>query len=211
MKIIKQSHEIKFITPNALQVIEEAARNSHKSEDKITEGSAGRLIKALLNMKPVPHSSVLRFATATVRLITDRGVMAEITRHHHTDFCIESTRYCLYDGEMEFIKPVWYREEDRDRMETKSSVWNFACLQSERCYHNMLMYRAKPEEARQVLNMSLKTDIMMTGNLEAWRSVFIARTHKSAHPQMRALMIPLLKELQSRIPVVFDDINAEEK
>lgn len=206
MKIIEHSHEIKFITPNALQVIEEAARNSHKSEDKIGEGSAERLIKALLNMKPVPHSSVLRFATATVRLITDRGVMAEITRHHHADFCIESTRYCLYDGDMEFIRPCWLDSCNVGMEE----FWRRGCYESEQCYLGMIRNGAKPEEARQVLNMSLKTDIMMTGNFEAWRSVFIARTHKSAHPQMRALMIPLLKELQSRVPVVFDDINAEE-
>lgn len=29
---------------------------------------------------------------------------------------------------------------------------------------------------------------------------------KGGHPQMRELMCPLLKELQSKIPVVFDDI-----
>lgn len=207
MKIINQSHKIEFITPNALEQIELAARNSHKSEGRICEGSAARLIKGLLSAKPIPHSSVLRFADMTVRLITDRGVMAEITRHHHVDFCIESTRFCRYDGEIEYIKPTWYVESEQDKLETKSSVWFHACTCNSRSYANMLRYKATPEEARQVLNMSIKTDIMMTGNLEAWRNVFIARVHKSAHPQMRALMIPLLKEVQQRIPVVFDDIE----
>ena len=46
----------------------------------------------------------------------------------------------------------------------------------------------------------------MTANYREWRNIFKLRTPVAAHPQMRELMCPLLKELQSKIPVVFDDI-----
>ena len=45
-----------------------------------------------------------------------------------------------------------------------------------------------------------------TANYREWRNIFKLRTPVAAHPQMRELMCPLLKELQSKIPVVFDDI-----
>ena len=65
----------------------------------------------------------------------------------------------------------------------------------------------KPEMARSVLPNSLKTEIVMTTNLREWRLIFKLRTAKAAHPQMRELMVPLLKEIKELIPVVFDDIE----
>jgi len=40
-----------------------------------------------------------------------------------------------------------------------------------------------------------------------WRHIFSLRCSPKAHPQMVALMLPLLKELQSKLSVVFDDIQ----
>jgi len=36
------------------------------------------------------------------------------------------------------------------------------------------------------------------------------RCQKAAHPQMREIMIPLLKEFQKRIPILFDDFLIKE-
>ena len=52
--------------------------------------------------------------------------------------------------------------------------------------------------------------LVMTTNYAEWRHILKLRTAKGAHPQMRALMIPLLEELQETIPVIFDDIKVEE-
>ena len=35
------------------------------------------------------------------------------------------------------------------------------------------------------------------------------RCQKAAHPQMREIMIPLLKEFQKQIPVIFEDFKIE--
>ncbi len=53
---------------------------------------------------------------------------------------------------------------------------------------------------------SLKTEIIMKCNFREMRHILTLRCGKSAHPQMRALCLPLLAELKSKIPVVFDDI-----
>ena len=70
----------------------------------------------------------------------------------------------------------------------------------------MLELGLTPQEARSVLPNSLKTEIVMTANIREWRSFFKLRVDKAAHPQMRELTIPLLKEMKETIPVVFDDI-----
>jgi len=36
------------------------------------------------------------------------------------------------------------------------------------------------------------------------------RTAKAAHPQMQEVTRPLLKELKTRLPIIFDDIEVEE-
>ena len=79
------------------------------------------------------------------------------------------------------------------------------CFQ-ERAYLNLLELGAKPEQARSVLPNSLKTEIIMTCNLREWRHIFLLRSSSKAHPQMREIMIPLLKELSEKIPIIFDDI-----
>lgn len=48
-----------------------------------------------------------------------------------------------------------------------------------------------------------------TGNYREWRHFLKLRTSKAVHPQMREVAIPLLEELKSRLPIVFDDIIVE--
>ena len=77
-------------------------------------------------------------------------------------------------------------------------------------YFSLLDSGATPQEARSVLPNSTKTEITITANYREWRNFFKLRTAKAAHPQMREVTIPLLKELKERLPIIFDDI-AEEK
>ena len=44
-------------------------------------------------------------------------------------------------------------------------------------------------------------------NIREWRHFFRMRCSNAAHPQMQELTRPLLKEFQSKIPVLFDDIT----
>jgi thymidylate synthase (FAD) len=73
-------------------------------------------------------------------------------------------------------------------------------------YNKLIELGATPQEARSVLPNSLKTEIVMTMNLREWRHFFTLRTSPAAHPQMREIAIPLLKEFQKRIPVIFSGL-----
>lgn len=43
-------------------------------------------------------------------------------------------------------------------------------------------------------------------NLREWMHFFKLRATTYAHPQMREVVLPLLKKFKELIPVVFDDI-----
>jgi len=204
MKIIKQSHEILHVTPNILQRIESAGRTAYKSEDRITPDSAESFVKMITR---TGHHSVLRFGSIEVKLITDRGVSHEIVRHSvGFDFCQESTRYCNYSKdkfgqEITVVEPVFFALGTY-----KYKRWEVSMEDAEASYIALLDDGASAQEARTVLPNSLKTEIRMNGNVQAWRHFFKLRTSKAAHPQLRALTTGLLVDLQSRVPVLFDDI-----
>lgn len=178
-------------------MLEAAGRTCYKSENKITENSAESFIRSLITRG---HHAMLEFGDITVRFITNRGVTHELVRHRLCSFAQESTRYVRYDGDMEFISPVW--SEDNSAL----AVWCETMEKVERSYLWLIAYGWRPEQAREVLPNSLKTEIVMKGNFREWRHILSLRCAKTAHPQMVALMRPLLVELKERIPVVFEDI-----
>lgn len=205
MKIISASHEILFIQDSAsiLRYIEVAGRTCYKSEDKITQESSKGFVKGIIKSG---HHSVIEHISITVRFICDRGISHELVRHRLAAFSQESTRYANYSkdkfgNEITVIKPVFWSEESE-----AYGYWLTAMKNAEDTYLNLLKTGAKAEEARSVLPNSLKTEVVMTCNLRQWRHVLNLRCSKAAHPQIREIMLPLLKELYEKIPVVFDDL-----
>lgn len=214
MKIIEQSYEILSLPDDLLQMIEAAGRTCYKSEDKITPDSA---VGFVTRMRDHGHHAMLEFGDIIVRFITNRGVTHELVRHRLFSFAQESTRYVRYDGQMEFIRPVWCSDDvlsgdimDPD-MDLNENRWLHSIYQSKQDYRYLINSGWRPEQAREVLPNSLKTEIVVKANIREWRHMFTLRTSKKAHPQIRALMLPLLTELKEKIPVVFDDINKGEK
>lgn len=206
MKIVEPSVEIVFPLPTSiLERIERCARVCYKSEDRITKGSAAKMVKQLIDRQ---HEAMLEHVDFTVRFICDRGVSHELVRHRVASFAQESTRYCNYGktGEVEFIRPDLPR--DKNGFNYPEIMWQRAMSQAESTYLALIAVGISPQWARSVLPNSLKTEIIMTTNLREWRHILKLRTAETAHPQMRQIMIPLLWYLQGKIPVVFDSIRA---
>src|SRR5262249_46736139 len=65
-------------------------------------------------------------------------------------------------------------------------------------YAELLREGWRPQEARSVLPNALASRIVVTTNLRNWRHLFIMRTTKEAHPQMRQVMDPLLAEFKQK-------------
>lgn len=206
MKIIEPSFKImdNINGKNILKGIEKGGRICYKSEDKITDESADKFVKMIIKNG---HESVLEHEKITIKFICDRGVTHEIVRHRIASYSQESTRYCNYSknkygNELTFIKPFFWKEDTK-----QFKVWKDTMATIEREYIKLVKeFGSKPEEARSILPNSLKTEIVVTMNLREWRYFLKLRTSERAHPQMREITIPLLKQFKELIPIIFDDI-----
>lgn len=222
MNILKAGYKI--LTPisdggvNELKHIERIGRVCYKSEDKISDDSesAKRFVKMLIDNH---HEAMIEHSTLSVMFTCDRGVSHEMVRHRIASFAQESTRYVNYAKE-KFGKEIavidlmdginidnTMKNFDADHIGMIYSEWLRAMEDAERHYMKMIELGAPPQIARSVLPNSTKTNITITANYREWRTFFKLRTANNAHPQIREVAIPLCRELQQQIPVVFDDID----
>jgi thymidylate synthase (FAD) len=211
MKIIEPSFEV--LTPfgplteqvgiKMLQFIERMARISHRSEDKQTEDSWQRFIKAVV----LEHGdwSVVEHASLTVIFRVDRGVTHELVRHRLFSFTQESTRFVNYSKkpDLEFIMPA--------NLHGAEFLWNMAIQETEQTYLDLLENGLRPQEARSVLPNALAATIATTGNLRNWRHFLLMRSSRETHPDFRRVVDPLLAVFKATIPLIFDDIEADQR
>jgi thymidylate synthase (FAD) len=207
MKIIKQGFELLYPQCNAewlreLKLIESAGRTAYRSENLITDDSALPFIQKIVGRG---HLAVIEFGDMIVRFITDRGITHEIVRHRLCSFVQESTRYCNYskgkfNNEVTFIVPSGI-----DTGSLEGRCWVSACAGTEDHYFSLLNDGYTPQQARSVLPSCTKAEIVVKANFREWRHIFSLRAiSKAAHPDMRALMIPLYEKCRELCPKIFD-------
>lgn len=280
MKLIKPSVQFFGAVPtdyeSAIKFIEMAGRTCYKSEDKITDDSAEKFVKKLINAKPDPHLAMLEHSNFVVRInrfysnvldlgkylnftsdlkytyiggnltawfqmtkkeifpeksnlflslygklffpeifsnfscdnskwqicpfdeippelhrysakfICDRGVSHELVRHRPCSFAQESTRYVNYGGKnIEFIEPA----EFEDWSENAKDIFATCCVNSMEYYQQLIgRQNLKPQQARAVLPNALKTEIVVTADLDEWSHIRKLRTSPAAHPDMQRIM-----------------------
>lgn len=144
--------------------------------------------------------------------------MAESTR-----YCNYSKN--KFNNELTFIKPCWVDENNFPKgiNHTKDDWGSLFCefyyeateegkndglivspernfifsLQtSEQLYFSLLKNGWKPEQARNILPLCLKTELYMCGFAEDWKKFFELRCGNAAHPQARELAIPLQEKFK---------------
>lgn len=191
-----------------LSVIKDATERTMSRNPYTPDVLADLLMQPVQDMlDDPPHESVIEHSMMTVRFIFDRGVSHEMVRHRLCAFSQESTRYCNYNkgGQgINVIETPFFQDH-----EAMDSYWNAAMEETEDAYQRLLECGAKPEQARSVLPNSTKTEIVVSANFREWRHIFRLRTSKRAHPQMREVMVPLLKELKAKpnLGLLFEDIE----
>lgn len=127
----------------------------------------------------------------TMFLTTSIGIVRELLRHRKFSFANESTRYCNYtkdrfDKHISFVKPYWLKNSDEY---AQKFIDNLASCES--CYNYLINEgHYKPQEAREILPLATKSDIVMTGFEEDWAHFFNLRLEGNTgapHPDMKAL------------------------
>ena len=149
----------------------------------------------------------------SVLFTVDRGVTHEMVRHRDCSFAQESTRYCnyslgKYNNEITVIEPCFIEKDSY-----KYNIWKQGCEQAEQTYFQMIESGIQAQGARSVLPTSVKADIVMTANLREWKHILNLRACDStgpAHPQIKEIMVPLLKELKQKYCFEFQDLEISE-
>jgi len=65
----------------------------------------------------------------------------------------------------------------------------------------------KPEDARFILPIATKTEVVATFNLRQWKHVIRTRTDKHAQWEIRGIMQGILDDLKERLPSIFGDLD----
>lgn len=145
----------------------------------------------------------------TVKFTCDRGVSHEFVRHRVFSFAQESTRYCNYSkdkfgNEITFIEPDWLgdtREIDSEAYDSAYEIFCSAMEEAEAYYMMLIENGFKPQQARNVLPLATKCDLVMTGFVDDWGHFLDLRargTTGAPHPQAKELAEPLLTEFIKR-------------
>lgn len=142
----------------------------------------------------------------TVKFICDRGVSHEIVRHRTASFAQESTRYCNYGlgkfgGEISVIMPAKWLKANVEELpdDPAYQAWSMALANSEHYYFDMLDAGCTPQEARAVLLNSLKTEIIVTMNLNNWDHFFGLRCAPDAHPDIQVVACMAARQFDEEV------------
>ena len=131
----------------------------------------------------------------TILFTVNRGVTHEMVRHRVASFAQESTRYCNYSkgkfgSEITVVMPEW-AETDPEKRDALYHIWKDGCKKAENAYMEMLAAGASPQEARAVLPISVKNDLVVTATEREWKHILNLRlfgTTGKPHPDMQYVM-----------------------
>jgi len=209
MQILKGYGDFEILTPEEFLksqnlIIERAGRTCYQSQrGGITKESAERFIAMLIDRG---HLSVLEHSILSVKFINcSRGFTHELVRHRLASFSQESTRY-VDESNTSFVVPPHRDEKEQIPLDNGQSLSLEQMLsESERYYRALRKHGWPPEDARQILPIAIKAEIVITANFREWRHIFESRTQRAAHWEIREVMCKLLETIKTLVPAVFDD------
>ena len=153
----------------------------------------------------------------TVHFITSRGIMDEFRTHVGLSHLAESTRYCNYskdkfDNQITFIQPSWIILDKEiapinelcllsgqyDR-ENPNLRYLASLVEANYTYILLLNKGWTPQQAREVLPLSIKSELISCGFEDAWKNFFYRRCAKDAHPMAR--------EIATKVRDKFKELN----
>ena len=148
----------------------------------------------------------------TVHMILDRGVMDEFRTHVGLSHLAESTRYVNYSkkkfgSELTFIKPCWLDDEKLKlygpyhtviRDKSPESIFIANLNNVERDYLDLIKLGWTPQQARSVLPLSIKSELISCGFKDSWETFFYRRDAPDAHPMAQEIAKPMHREFIER-------------
>lgn len=150
--------------------------------------------KRAVACKDKGHLATLRFAHATFHVSgISRVCSHQFVRSKHLDFLQRSQRYCKEDTP-KFVYPG-------TNMDTRiSSAYQSAYA----AYEELLAAGVRKEDARFVLPEGTQTELVVTGNLQAWLDFIHLRADKHAQWEIRTVAKEINNQLAQHCEGLFN-------
>lgn len=152
-----------------------------------------------------------------------RVLMAQITRHRHFTFDVMSLRYVELDDENtdwedNFQFPNFLGEDyevDREgvhEIEDAEDIPHYyeGAYDWAKHYYNLLLSKGVPqEEARKVLPMGTKVNMVVSANARAWMHILNVRTKADVQGETRRCAEKIFEELKEWMPYTMEKYDED--
>jgi len=236
--------ELLEATPNPEEVICRAARNDYMSEygadlplEDVMEGIEGDTLaekqRTLVgHLLAHGHFGPFEHAQATFHVQgMSRSCMAQITRHRHVSFDVQSMRYVAFDdvdpadvadGELVVTPPSasdpdWIGRNqrggavDEETVDRREAVFRESVRRSVEEYQELLDLGMPPEDARFVLPIGTKVNVVMSLNARMLMHVADMRTAADSQWEIRGMTEDLLDLAAEWCPITFEQYEEKLK
>ena len=194
-----------WVTPDAERLIGKLARVSNPANED--NPNVERLIKYLIKHK---HWSPFEMASMCVEIQTTRAIGAQILRHRSFSFQEFSQRYAEVT---EIDVPKLRRQDLNNRQnsiddfpeELSEELQNSIALHNDKSnalYKKLLAYGVAKECARNVLPLSTKTRMYMSGTIRSWLHYIDLRASHGTQVEHSQIASQIGEILDTELPTV---------
>jgi len=194
-----------WVTPDAEKLIGKLARVSNPANED--NPNVERLIKYLIKHK---HWSPFEMASMCVEIQTTRAIGAQILRHRSFSFQEFSQRYAEVT---EIDVPKLRRQDLNNRQnsiddfpeELSEELQNSIALHNDKSnalYKKLLAYGVAKECARNVLPLSTKTRMYMSGTIRSWLHYIDLRASHGTQVEHSQIASQISEILDTELPTV---------
>lgn len=152
-----------------------------------------RLLATLYNLG---HHSVLEHVYFSWKIEgISRACLAQLTRHRHASFTVESQRYTKYKNNFNYVVPEKIAEVPSDKLEFETY------MEAAQAYYDYLISTGhKAEDARAVLPNAAVTNLYMSCNLRELIHLHYVRSAKGAQQEIKELITKMIKPILEMEP-----------
>jgi len=189
--------ELLSITPNALDLIEEAGRICYNSK-KGNQDKRNSFIKKRIE---AGHESIIEHCCATFLIEGFSRISSQqLTRYRICSFSQRSQRFTKEDG-FNYIIPVTIKDS---KFINRFVKW---MMDGKELYDEMINNGIPKEDARFCLPPGIETKLVMTMNFRELRHFLSQRLAKDAQWEIRNVAKEILRILKEQVNVIFDDLG----
>ena len=208
--MLSEYMSIQDASTDAETLLTMAGRNCYRSFHRPNEATYDDADYLRRTLGDQGHWSIAEHATATLYFTgVSRAFLAELTRHRHLSFSVESQRFINANNANIVIPPAIECGAEIVSLENvaETALREYEVIVNSLTDEHNLPRKQAREAARALLPNAVETRMVVTANLRAWHEVIHRRTQPDADAEMQEVMRLAAKELHTVSPIIFPQEN----